>query len=270
MREEQGPIRLNKYLSEAGLCSRREADRMIEQGRVTVDGERALQGMRVLPSQRIMADGREVFLEEERIILAVNKPAGIVCTSARHSGEENIVDFVNYPKRIYPVGRLDKNSEGLILMTNQGDIVNTILKASNYHEKEYLVTVNKPVTPEFLRAMREGVPILGTVTRPCIVEKEGKRSFRIILTQGLNRQIRRMCEYLGYRVENLIRVRIMNICLGDLASGSYRPLTQEEVKGLYKLDGSDGGAEKEKEKRDESSGSRGESRGTSCKNRVSQ
>lgn len=248
--EDQEPIRLNKYLSEAGFCSRREADRMIEQGRISVDGERALQGMRVLPSQRIMADGKEVIREEERIILAVNKPAGIVCTSARHSGERNIVDFVNYPKRVYPVGRLDKNSEGLILMTNQGDIVNTVLKASNYHEKEYIVTVNKPVTQEFLTAMREGVPVNGTVTRPCRVKREGKKSFRIILTQGLNRQIRRMCEYLGYRVESLIRIRIMNICLGDLPLGEYRPLTQEEIRELYDF------GKTEKGERNEPSGSR--------------
>lgn len=248
--EDQEPIRLNKYLSEAGFCSRREADRMIEQGRISVDGERALQGMRVLPSQRIMADGKEVIREEERIILAVNKPAGIVCTSARHSGERNIVDFVNYPKRVYPVGRLDKNSEGLILMTNQGDIVNTVLKASNYHEKEYIVTVNKPVTQEFLTAMREGVPVNGTVTRSCRVKREGKKSFRIILTQGLNRQIRRMCEYLGYRVESLIRIRIMNICLGDLPLGEYRPLTQEEIRELYDF------GKTEKGERNEPSGSR--------------
>ena len=248
--EDLEPIRLNKYLSEAGFCSRREADRMIEQGRISVDGERALQGMRVLPSQRIMADGKEVIREEERIILAVNKPAGIVCTSARHSGERNIVDFVNYPKRVYPVGRLDKNSEGLILMTNQGDIVNTVLKASNYHEKEYIVTVNKPVTQEFLTAMREGVPVNGTVTRSCRVKREGKKSFRIILTQGLNRQIRRMCEYLGYRVESLIRIRIMNICLGDLPLGEYRPLTQEEIRELYDF------GKTEKGERNEPSGSR--------------
>lgn len=229
---EQEPIRLNKYLSEAGFCSRREADRMIEQGRILVDGRRALQGMRILPSQKITADGKEVVREEEKVLLAVNKPAGIVCTTTDRFKEENIVDFVNYPKRIYPVGRLDKNSEGLILMTNQGDLVNKILKASNYHEKEYLVTVDKPVTEEFLRSMRDGVPVLGRITRRCKVKREGKRTFRIILTQGLNRQIRRMCEYLGYRVEKLKRVRIMNICLGDLPSGAYRALTEEELRTL--------------------------------------
>ena len=199
-----------------------------------VDGVRAVQGMRVLPSQRIVVDGRVVGYEKEKIILAVNKPAGVVCTTTDRFKEQNIVDFIHYPKRIYPVGRLDKNSEGLILMTNQGEIVNKILKASNYHEKEYVVTVNKPVTPEFLAAMQKGVPILDTVTRPCKIKKEGKRTFRIILTQGLNRQIRRMCEYLGYRVEKLSRVRIMNICLGELPVGAYRVLTEEEIRELYR------------------------------------
>ena len=199
-----------------------------------VDGVRAVQGMRVLPSQRIVVDGRVVGYEKEKRILAVNKPAGVVCTTTDRFKEQNIVDFIHYPKRIYPVGRLDKNSEGLILMTNQGEIVNKILKASNYHEKEYVVTVNKPVTPEFLAAMQKGVPILDTVTRPCKIKKEGKRTFRIILTQGLNRQIRRMCEYLGYRVEKLSRVRIMNICLGELPVGAYRVLTEEEIRELYR------------------------------------
>ncbi len=234
MEVEQEPVRLNKYLSDAGFCSRREADRMVEQGRIMVDGVRAVQGMRVLPSQRIVVDGRVVGYEKEKIILAVNKPAGVVCTTTDRFKEQNIVDFIHYPKRIYPVGRLDKNSEGLILMTNQGEIVNKILKASNYHEKEYVVTVNKPVTPEFLAAMQKGVPILDTVTRPCKIKKEGKRTFRIILTQGLNRQIRRMCEYLGYRVEKLSRVRIMNICLGELPVGAYRVLTEEEIRELYR------------------------------------
>lgn len=234
MEVEQEPVRLNKYLSDAGFCSRREADRMVEQGRIMVDGVRAVQGMRVLPSQRIVVDGRVVGYEKEKIILAMNKPAGVVCTTTDRFKEQNIVDFIHYPKRIYPVGRLDKNSEGLILMTNQGEIVNKILKASNYHEKEYVVTVNKPVTPEFLAAMQKGVPILDTVTRPCKIKKEGKRTFRIILTQGLNRQIRRMCEYLGYRVEKLSRVRIMNICLGELPVGAYRVLTEEEIRELYR------------------------------------
>ena len=232
---EQDNIRLNKFLSDVGVCSRREADRMMEQGRITVDGERAVPGTRVFPYQRIMVDGREIVREEKKVILAVNKPIGVVCTTTDRFKEENIVDFVNYPIRVYPIGRLDKNSEGLILMTNQGDIVNKILKASNHHEKEYVVTVNKPLTPEFLDKMQRGVPILDTVTRPCKVKKEGKRTFRIVLTQGLNRQIRRMCEYLGYRVEKLTRVRIMNIHLGDLPSGSYRELTEEELRVLAVL-----------------------------------
>ena len=234
MEVEQEPVRLNKYLSDAGFCSRREADRMVEQGRIMVDGVRAVQEMRVLPSQRIMVDGKVVVYEEEKIILAVNKPAGVVCTTTDRFKEQNIVDFISYPKRIYPVGRLDKASEGLILMTNQGEIANQILKASNYHEKEYIVTVNKPITPEFVEAMQSGVPILDTVTRPCKIKREGKRTFRIILTQGLNRQIRRMCEYLGYRVEKLNRVRIMNICLGELPVGAYRVLTKEEIQELYR------------------------------------
>lgn len=235
MEKGEMPVRLNKYLSDAGVCSRREADRLMEQGRITVDGERAAPGTRVFPSQRIMVDGREALREEEKVILAVNKPAGVVCTTTDRFKEENIVDFVHYPKRIYPVGRLDKNSEGLILMTNRGDIVNAILKAGNYHEKEYVVTVNKPLTPEFLERMQSGVPILDTVTRPCRVVREGKKTFRIVLTQGLNRQIRRMCEYLGYRVEKLTRVRIMNICLGELPLGSYRELTEEELRVLMLL-----------------------------------
>ncbi len=232
---ERKPIRLNKYLSEAGFCSRREADRIIEQGRIMVDGKCAVPGMKVLPSQRIIVDGKPIIKEEEKIILAVNKPIGVVCTTTNRFKEENIVDFVNYPKRIYPIGRLDKNSEGLILMTNQGELGNKILKASNYHEKEYIVTVNKPITPEFLEKMQNGVPILDTITRPCKIKKKGKKIFSIILTQGLNRQIRRMCESLGYRVETLKRIRIMNISLGDLPVGTYRPLTEEEVRILGML-----------------------------------
>lgn len=266
-------IRLNKYLSDAGVCSRREADRMMEDGRITVDGERAVPGTRVFPYQRIMIDGREIIREEEKVILAVNKPEGVVCTTTDRFKEENIVDFVGYPIRVYPIGRLDKNSEGLILMTNRGDIVNKILKASNYHEKEYVVTVNKPLTPEFLEKMQNGVPILDTVTRPCKVKKEGKKTFRIILTQGLNRQIRRMCEYLGYRVEKLTRVRIMNICLGDLPLGSYRELTEEEIRILTLLtDGKNTGKPNQtskKENKNEQSGSKNKNRRTSNSNRIS-
>lgn len=228
-------VRLNKYLSEAGVCSRREADRLIEAGRVYVDGCKADMGMKVTPDQEIICRGKRVVHQEKPVLLAVNKPKGIVCTAANSRVEkDNIVDFIKYPQRIYPVGRLDKDSEGLILMTNQGDIVNKILRGSNDHDKEYLVKVNKPVTDSFLEAMAAGVPILDTVTKPCKVEALGKREFRIVLTQGLNRQIRRMCEYLGYRVTDLKRIRIMNIKLGNLKSGEYRELTGEELEELLK------------------------------------
>lgn len=235
-RENMEEIRLNKYLSEAGVCSRREADRLIELGRVFVDGERAQTGMKVRPDQDIVCNGKPVRHEERPVLLAVNKPKGIVCTAANARVEkDNIVDFLHYPQRIYPVGRLDKDSEGLILMTNQGDIVNKILRGSNDHEKEYIVKVNRPVTEAFLNAMASGVPILDTVTKPCQVEALGKREFRIVLTQGLNRQIRRMCEALGYRVMDLKRVRIMNIKLGSLKTGEYRELTREEQEELRRL-----------------------------------
>ncbi len=227
-------IRLNKYLSDAGVCSRREADRLIEAGKVTVDGETAVMGMKVIEGQQIFVNGKLVTGEDEDILLAVNKPAGIVCTT---SGEEkdNIVDFIGYSKRIYPIGRLDKDSEGLILMTNQGELVNKILRGGNNHEKEYLVKVNKPVTSEFIRGMSAGVPILDTVTKPCTVERTGYNGFRIILTQGLNRQIRRMCEYFGYRVTYLKRIRVMNIKLGNLKVGEYRRIEGEEYREIMKL-----------------------------------
>lgn len=229
-------IRINKFLSEAGVCSRREADRQIENGNVTIDGIIAEMGSRVLPGQKVCFLGKEVEKEEEKILLAVHKPLGIVCTAEKRE-KNNIVDFIHYPKRIYPVGRLDKDSTGLILMTNQGEIVNKIMRAGNMHEKEYLVTVNKPVTDFFLRGMAGGVPLseLGVTTRKCIVEKLGKRKFKIILTQGYNRQIRRMCEYFGYRVEELKRVRIMNIELGDLTPGAYRQVSEKEYAQLMRL-----------------------------------
>lgn len=233
--ESREGVRLNKYLSDAGICSRREADRCAEQGRIKINGETAAVGQRVYPGQEVFLDGISIKPGDEKVLLAVNKPAGVVCTTTDRFGEETIVGLVDYPVRIYPIGRLDKNSEGLILMTNQGELVNQILKGSHGHEKEYVVKVNKPVTPEFLEQMANGVPVLDTVTKKCGVIQEGKQSFRIILTQGLNRQIRRMCEYCGYRVEKLKRVRIMNIRLGDLAPGKYRPLTQEERKGLHDL-----------------------------------
>ena len=194
-------IRINKFLSEAGVCSRREADRQVENGNVTIDGKIAVMGDRIFDGQKVCFMGKEVTLEEEKILLA-----GIVCTAEKRE-KNNIVDFIHYPKRIYPVGRLDKDSTGLILMTNQGELVNKIMRAGNMHEKEYIVTVNKPVTDAFLRGMSGGVPLveLGVTTRKCKVERLGKRKFKIILTQGYNRQIRRMCEYFGYRVEELQR-----------------------------------------------------------------
>ena len=226
------PIRINKFLGETGFCSRREADRMIESGKVTVDGIPAEMGTKVLPGQRVCVNGKPVRMEEEEILLVVNKPIGIVCTTAEFD-KDNIVDFINYPKRIYPIGRLDKDSSGLILMTNQGELVNKILRGGNHHEKEYMVRVNRPVTPEFVAAMEAGVVLDdGVRTMPCRVDKTGGYSFKIILMQGLNRQIRRMCEALDYRVTNLKRVRVMNIELGDLRVGSYRKVTSEEYAEL--------------------------------------
>lgn len=229
-------IRINKFLSEAGVCSRREADRQIQNGNVTIDGSLAEMGSRVLPEQEVCFLGRPVCKEEEKILIAVHKPVGIVCTAEKRE-KDNIVDFIHYPKRIYPIGRLDKDSSGLILMTNQGEIVNRMMRARNMHEREYIVTVNKPLTEPFLRGIAGGVPLVefGVTTRRCFVEQLGKRKFKIILTQGFNRQIRRMCEYFGYRVETLKRVRIMNIALNDLAEGAYRPIGKEEYKKLQTL-----------------------------------
>ena len=223
-------IRINKFLSEAGVCSRRKADALVEAGRVTADGHVLTMGEKIRPDQVICVDGKEVKPEEERILIAFHKPLGVVCTSGHYEG--NIIDYINYPKRIYPIGRLDKNSTGLILLTNQGELVNQILKASEYHEKEYEVTVDKDIDRAFIDGMSGGVPILDTVTRKCYVKATGRRSFTIILTQGLNRQIRRMCEYFGYRVRSLKRVRIMNIELGDLPLGEYRDVTQAEYQEL--------------------------------------
>lgn len=232
--DETKEIRLNKFLSDAGVCSRREADRLIEAGKVTVDGNIAVTGMKILPSQSILCEGKSVSREEEFIMIALNKPKGIECTTSQDT-PDNIIDFINYPKRIYPIGRLDKSSEGLILLTNNGAIVNKILKAVNHHEKEYIVIVDHAITDDFIRKMSEGVPILDTVTRKCEVKKLGEKTFKIILTQGLNRQIRRMCEYLGYRVVRLKRIRIMNIEMGDLKKGAYRNVTREEIEQLLKL-----------------------------------
>lgn len=234
MEEKQEGIRINKYLSTAGVCSRREADRQLEAGNVQIGIRIAKIGDRVQPGEQVYFQGKLVKEEEERILLVVNKPKGIVCTTQKRE-KDNIVDFLHYPKRIYPVGRLDKQSEGLLLMTNEGAFVNKIMRAGNRHEKEYLVTVNKTVTDSFLRGMAGGVPILGQMTRKCIVERTGKKSFRIVLTQGMNRQIRRMCEYFDYRVVSLKRVRIMNIHLGDLPSGQYRMVTPQELEHLEKM-----------------------------------
>jgi 23S rRNA pseudouridine2604 synthase len=226
-------IRINKYLSQAGFCSRREADKLMEQGRVTINDEYIEMGTKVNPGDKVYVDGKLVEIEtEEKVYLAVYKPKGVVCTTNSKVEKNNIVDFVDYPTRVFPIGRLDKMSEGLILMTNDGEIVNHILRARHFHDKEYLVTVNKTITDNFIQKMRKGVPILDTMSRKCEVEKLGDRSFKIILTQGLNRQIRRMCEALDYRVRTLKRTRIKNITL-DVEKGNYRNLTEEEVKDLY-------------------------------------
>lgn len=230
--QKQEPVRLNKFLSEAGVCSRRDADKLIESGRVTVDGSRAGLGMKIYPGQVVRVGKKVVSRQDEMVVLAVNKPAGIVCTEERRE-RNSIVRFLKYPVRVTYVGRLDKDSRGLLLMTNNGDIINKMMRAGNLHEKEYKVTVDKAVTPEFLKQMASGVPILDTVTRPCKVEKIGKYTFSITLTQGLNRQIRRMCEALGYQVKDLLRVRIMNIRLDNLKEGEYRKLTDEELNVLY-------------------------------------
>ena len=226
-------MRINKFLSECGFCSRREADRLLEAGKVTVDGQVASLGSKLIPGQEVKVNGVLVTKKDRPVILALNKPKGIVCTTAKKE-KNNVVDFIDYKSRIYPVGRLDKASEGLLLMTNMGDMVNKIMRARNYHEKEYLVSVDKDITDDFLKRMSEGVPVLDTITRPCEIEKIGRRKFRIILTQGLNRQIRRMCENLGYRVVYLKRTRIMNIKLGDLKVGEYRELTKNEIDEIMK------------------------------------
>ncbi|RGI28621.1 23S rRNA pseudouridine(2604) synthase RluF [Ruminococcus sp. OM08-13AT] len=230
--QKSEPVRLNKYLSEAGVCSRREADRLIETGRVTVDGQRAQTGMRIVPGQVVKVGNKVVSKQDEMIVLAVNKPRGIVCTEERRE-RDSIVRFLNYPVRVTYIGRLDKDSHGLLLMTNNGDIINKMMRAANKHEKEYKVTVDKEITEDFLKKMAAGVPILDTVTRPCTVKKIGKYTFSIILTQGLNRQIRRMCETLGYEVKDLLRVRVMNITLDGLKDGQYRKLTDQELNELY-------------------------------------
>ena len=227
-------VRINKYLSEAGICSRREADRLIEAGQVTIDGVKAKPGDRVLPGQKVVVAGAEAKKEEQDILLACYKPKGIECTSDR-SNPDNIIDFLHYGKRIYTVGRLDKNSSGLILLTNNGDLAYRIAKAGDRHEKEYVVAVDKPITEEFLDGMTKGVPILGKVTAPAKIRRTGEKTFSIVLIQGMNRQIRRMCEYFGFRVTYLKRIRVMNISLGTLEKGQYREVSTEERRELYRL-----------------------------------
>lgn len=225
-------VRINKYLSEIGYCSRRHADVLVTEGRIEVNGELAALGTKVSSEDHITVDDVPVRKSEEaHVYLVLNKPVGIVCTTDQQREKNNIIDFMNYPRRIFPIGRLDKMSEGLILLTSDGDIVNKILRASNHHEKEYIVRVDKPITPRFLTRMRSGVPILDTVTRKCFAEQIDTMTFRIILTQGLNRQIRRMCEALGYEVKKLKRIRIMHIKL-DLPVGKWRELTAEEMEHM--------------------------------------
>ncbi len=228
-------VRINKYLSEVGYCSRRAADKLIEQGRVTINGVVPPMGTKIAEDDEVHVDGQRISEPKKAsVYIAFNKPEGIVCTTDRRVEKDNIIDFINYPSRIFPIGRLDKPSTGLIFLTDDGDIVNKILRARNHHEKEYEVSVDKPVTKLFIHNMQNGVPILDTVTRKCKVEKTGKFTFSIILTQGLNRQIRRMCEYFGYNVISLKRTRIMNVRL-DMPEGEWRDLTKSEVAEIQNM-----------------------------------
>jgi 23S rRNA pseudouridine2604 synthase len=228
-------ISLNKYISATGFCSRREADKLIEQGRVSVNGELVIEGIKISVKDSVEIDGEPLKTSKKKpIYIAFNKPVGVTSTTDPKD-RTNIIYFINHPKRIFPIGRLDKESDGLIFLTNDGDIVNKILRASNNHEKEYIVSVDKPITPEFITKMANGLPILDTVTKKCHVQQQGKKRFKIILTQGLNRQIRRMCEYLGYEVMTLTRVRIMNVALGNLQVGKWRYLTNEEIDTINKM-----------------------------------
>jgi 23S rRNA pseudouridine2604 synthase len=229
---ESGGTRINKYLSEVGFCSRREADKLIDAGRVTINGQVPEMGTKIKPGDEIKVDGKLISEpKEDHVYIAFNKPIGIVCTTDIKSEKNNIIDFINHPKRIFPIGRLDKESEGLILLTSDGDIVNKILRAKNNHEKEYVVTVDKPITKTFIHKMGNGIPILDTVTNKCEVRQVSTYKFNIILTQGLNRQIRRMCDYLGYKVTKLKRIRIMNIIL-DQQMGKWRNLTKKEMEEI--------------------------------------
>ena len=227
-------IRLNKFIGESGFCSRREADKLIEEGKVTINGKIAEVGSKVTKEDDVRIDNKPIKNKNRFVYIAFNKPVSIVSTT-EHKVKNNIVDYINYKERIFPIGRLDKDSEGLIFLTNDGDIVNKILRAGNNHEKEYIVKVDKPITGDFIEGMKNGVPILNTVTKKCFVKKESKYVFRIILTQGLNRQIRRMSEYFGYNVVSLKRIRIMNVHLGDLKPGTWRYLTDKELKKIKEL-----------------------------------
>lgn len=224
-------IRLNKYIASSGLCSRREADALIESGKVTINGEAAIQGTKVMDGDIVEVSGKKITPDDSMVYIAFNKPLGVTCTTDQRD-PSNIIDYIGYSERIFPVGRLDKNSSGLILLTNDGSIVNKLLRAENGHEKEYIVTVNRPYDKNFLKSMESGVPVLGQLTLPCRLKPVNDKTFKIILRQGLNRQIRRMCEYLGYKVTRLKRIRFMNIHLGDLESGKWRYLTSEEKKEL--------------------------------------
>lgn len=249
LQRKKDGVRLNKYISDSGLCSRREADRLIEAGRVRVDGKMAHPGEKVREDQKIAVDGKILQREEEMILLAVNKPRGVVCTTEKKWGDRTIAEVIQYPKRIFYMGRLDKDSEGLLLMTNNGEVLDQMMRGRNCHEKEYRVWVDQPVTKEFLKGMAKGgIPIDRQFTRPCRIKQTGENHFSITLTQGLNRQIRRMCEYFGYRVTRLVRVRVMNISLGDLKAGEYRKVTREEQEELYRLLS---GQEKRADKRQE-------------------
>lgn len=230
MSDTSTSLRLNKAISDTGFCSRREADRVIEEGRVTINGKTGVLGDRVTPQDDVRVDGRRIKFKQQsqEVYIAFNKPRGVTCTTERNV-QGNIIDYIKHPKRIFPIGRLDKPSEGLIFLTSDGNIVNKILRAGNNHEKEYIVTVNKPITPEFIKKMSNGIPILDTVTKKCVVKKESEYVFKIILTQGLNRQIRRMCLYLNYEVTKLKRVRIMNVSLNNIPLGKWRNLTHEEI-----------------------------------------
>ncbi|MDA3894133.1 MAG: 23S rRNA pseudouridine(2604) synthase RluF [Salinivirgaceae bacterium] len=234
MDSEQLKKRLNKYISETGVCSRRGADKLIEAGKVLVNGEIPELGTRVDDSDAITIDGKPLNDKEKYVYIAFNKPIGITCTTEKKVND-NIVDFINYPKRIYPIGRLDKPSEGLIFLTNHGDIINKILRAGNNHEKEYIVTVDQVITNEFIERMSNGVPVLDTITKKCTVTKISKNIFKIVLTQGLNRQIRRMCAHLGYKVIRLQRTRIMNVNLGIIPIGKWRNLTKDELSEIFRL-----------------------------------